>query len=203
MLIYLWTRFRGAAYLNICGIFLFTKYSTGYIITGKLWYVQGRKKYMGLFSSKEDKRAKKLELVKKLFKNSLFDHEEIVDFLIGYGDSAMINSYLVLTNKRVILKDGLKEKTAELNGIASVEQKLLSVCIKGAGFDIELKHTTYGDIITMVKNINMLKNHSTAASLPVQAPDNLDQIKKLKELLDTGIITNDEFELKKKQLLGI
>lgn len=33
--------------------------------------------------------------------------------------------------------------------------------------------------------------------------DNLEQIKKLKELLDIGAITNDEFELKKKELLGL
>lgn len=33
--------------------------------------------------------------------------------------------------------------------------------------------------------------------------DNLEQIKKLKEMLDSGIITQDEFDAKKKQLLGL
>lgn len=33
--------------------------------------------------------------------------------------------------------------------------------------------------------------------------DNLEQIKKLKEMLDNGIITQDEFDTKKKQLLGL
>lgn len=33
--------------------------------------------------------------------------------------------------------------------------------------------------------------------------DNLEQIKKLKEMLDSGIITQDEFDTKKKQLLGL
>lgn len=31
----------------------------------------------------------------------------------------------------------------------------------------------------------------------------LDELKKLKELLDIGIISQDEFDAKKKQLLGL
>ena len=37
----------------------------------------------------------------------------------------------------------------------------------------------------------------------VKTEDNFEQIKKLKELLDIGAISQDEFELKKKQLLGL
>ena len=33
--------------------------------------------------------------------------------------------------------------------------------------------------------------------------DNLEQIKKLKELLDLGAITQEEFDAKKKELLGL
>lgn len=35
------------------------------------------------------------------------------------------------------------------------------------------------------------------------ADDSLEQIKKLAELRDQGILTDDEFEAKKKQLLGL
>jgi predicted Zn-dependent peptidase len=33
--------------------------------------------------------------------------------------------------------------------------------------------------------------------------DEADQIKKYKELLDSGVITQEEFDAKKKQLLGL
>ena len=37
----------------------------------------------------------------------------------------------------------------------------------------------------------------------IQQTSNADELKKFKELLDTGIITQEEFEAKKKQLLGL
>lgn len=44
----------------------------------------------------------------------------------------------------------------------------------------------------------------TSQTHPVQSSDNnFEKLKQLKELLDMGIITKDEFELKKKQLLGL
>ncbi len=38
---------------------------------------------------------------------------------------------------------------------------------------------------------------------PTQSGDKLDDLKKLKDLLDNGIITQEEFETKKKQILGL
>ena len=38
---------------------------------------------------------------------------------------------------------------------------------------------------------------------PVQQTNNLEQIKELKEMLDSGIISQEEFDAKKKQLLGL
>ena len=43
---------------------------------------------------------------------------------------------------------------------------------------------------------------SVPSSVP-QASSNLDDLKKIKELLDAGIITQEEFEAKKKQILGL
>lgn len=45
-----------------------------------------------------------------------------------------------------------------------------------------------------------------AATTPTQAPatdDSIEQIKKLADLRDQGILTDAEFEAKKKQLLGL
>ena len=37
----------------------------------------------------------------------------------------------------------------------------------------------------------------------IQETSNADELKKFKELLDSGIITQEEFDAKKKQLLGL
>jgi hypothetical protein len=42
-----------------------------------------------------------------------------------------------------------------------------------------------------------------AASLPVLSDDAYDQLKKLGELRDAGILTDDEFQAKKNQILGL
>lgn len=43
-----------------------------------------------------------------------------------------------------------------------------------------------------------------AANSPVsQAPSSADELKKYKDLLDSGVISQEEFDAKKKQLLGL
>lgn len=42
-----------------------------------------------------------------------------------------------------------------------------------------------------------------APAQPTTADDSIEQIKKLAELRDQGILTDTEFEAKKKQLLGL
>ena len=42
-----------------------------------------------------------------------------------------------------------------------------------------------------------------ASAAPVQAASSADELKKFKELLDSGIITQEEFDAKEKQLLGL
>lgn len=46
------------------------------------------------------------------------------------------------------------------------------------------------------------ETQAPAPSAPIQN-DLIEQLKKLKELVDMGILTQEEFETKKKQLLGI
>ena len=46
-------------------------------------------------------------------------------------------------------------------------------------------------------------SNETATKQANEAVSAADELKKFKELLDSGIITQDEFDAKKKQLLGI
>ena len=52
----------------------------------------------------------------------------------------------------------------------------------------------------ILKRMREVKETSSAT---VSAPSSADEIKKFKELLDMGIITHEEFQIKKEQLLGI
>ena len=47
------------------------------------------------------------------------------------------------------------------------------------------------------------ENHDGAGATVVQQASAADEIKKFKELLDMGIITQEEFDAKKRQLLGL
>lgn len=50
----------------------------------------------------------------------------------------------------------------------------------------------------------VMRPYAFAGALPVaQLPDETEQLKKYKELLDKGVITEEEFEAKKKQIMGI
>ena len=47
----------------------------------------------------------------------------------------------------------------------------------------------------------VLTKNNPAPAAP--AGSNMDELKQLKELLDTGVISQEEFDTKKKQLLGL
>jgi hypothetical protein len=58
------------------------------------------------------------------------------------------------------------------------------------------------DVLRQNKILNRI-NKGGAASAPSQAISTADELKKYKELLDTGVLTQEEFDAKKKQLLGL
>ena len=57
--------------------------------------------------------------------------------------------------------------------------------------------------IIMQDKINTLCTSKNINTIPQEQPQTADELKKYKELLDSGIITQEEFDAKKKQLLGL
>ena len=53
------------------------------------------------------------------------------------------------------------------------------------------------------KRITELSSPTVIVNTPTSTPSAIEQIKGLKELLDIGAITQEEFDAKKKQLLGL
>ena len=80
--------------------------------------------------------------------------------------------------------------------ISTDSKKVKFYCIKN--------HKEIGEVLSKI--INKRQENTQISPKAVeehQKENNLDELKKLKELLDSGVITQEEFEIKKKQILGL
>ncbi|MBU5277036.1 PH domain-containing protein [Lactiplantibacillus argentoratensis] len=146
----------------------------------------------------------------------LNDDEHIVYATSGFIDSNTV--LVVLTQKRVIFIDkGL------IYGIKSTEVPL--DMINGVSYSKGLMFgkvsITNGAVTTLIDNVDKSTAPILAEKIKVAAEqykeslhvsvqnssasvlDGPDQIRKYKSLADEGIITQEEFEAKKKQILGV
>ena len=69
-----------------------------------------------------------------------------------------------------------------------------------------IKDNGLGDAGGMVFGMNMAQSLGMAAEQKPSAPsfdEQIEQLKKLKELVDVGILTQEEFDMKKKEIMGL
>ena len=153
-------------------------------------------------------------------KDKLIPEETIEADLKGWldkktGQNGLIqhNGQLVLTNKRVCFysEAPFEEifETIPLSKITSVEASSLMgyrvIRIHTAHDDLEFKTLEPKALFDKVlARLERLRNEPTGGSVaPAASADSVtDQIKKLGELRDTGLLTDDEFNSKKAQLLA-
>lgn len=122
------------------------------------------------------------------------------------GVGAVIGSVIGSNPKRKITHIEV-EITYETGGICELFHAKIykGKPIKAGGFD----YNSYLDIAkSLMGQLDLLiKKTSTATDgqerMSVQMVSNADEIKKYKELFDEGIITQEEFMIRKKELLGI
>lgn len=132
------------------------------------------------------------------------DHETIEYAVIGINDQSE-TVMLVCTNQRLII---LSRKHASESSRVIPLTQIKSVILK--------HQLSYDELSLIVNNEKLDINSINKTAAPIltetikkwsQNSDNLDeqveQIKKLKGLLDQGILTEEEFEAKKKQILKI
>ena len=118
------------------------------------------------------------------------------------------NNCITLTNYKIT---GVYNRHLSLNipidSISSVSKGWRgSLCITCAGNKYDIMFI--GNRDAFCSSLNELLNTRTQQALNSITPatnqqSNYDEIIKLKQLLDSGIITQEEFEAKKKQLLGL
>lgn len=120
---------------------------------------------------------------------------------------ASYNKELVIDGNTILCKKGKKTaKQFMIKDVKSVQNKSLKgIKISGNGvrYSIilvknrdEIKQAIMDKVTALAEraeqNLNVVMNNTSA-----------EDIKKFKELLDSGVITQEEFEAKKKQLLGL
>ncbi|QHS21462.1 hypothetical protein GWK91_00140 [Virgibacillus sp. MSP4-1] len=166
----------------------------------------------------EERYGKELDTfgTKKEFKylpESLYDDETIKFLTSGFLEN---NTWMIVcTNKRILALDkgmvfGLKQQEIPLDKISSVsfKKKIMygEIQIVTSSSEIKIENIFKDQVELFVKAINEAQedaNNTNNQTQAVQQDDTVSQIEKLAKLKDDGILTEEEFTAKKKQLLGI
>lgn len=135
----------------------------------------------------------------------------IVAIVGGVMNYNLKNQELTVTDKRVYGVLSRKEIELPLDKISYVESKGGSgmVIATAAGFINCQCCTNRDDVIEVMSSLLKKRNtdfHKDEAVVPCESPskfNKIDEVRKYKELLDENIITQEEFEKKKKELLEL
>ena len=115
---------------------------------------------------------------------------------------------LQITEKNIVGKDWFGKKVfLPISQISAYSTgRFLSVVsiATSSGFTKFALISNYEEIGNVLQNLINQRQEATkfTASDSIENHNNLDDLKKLKELLDNGIISQEEFDAKKKQILG-
>ncbi|WJJ10846.1 PH domain-containing protein [Prescottella equi] len=141
--------------------------------------------------------------------------ERVVELAQGVYDGNQ--GMLVLTTQRLFFFDksmlGAKVEEFEFSAIGSLGHskkmggEVISISISGRA--AEIKQVAHGRAETFIQTFRKVRSDASAASAPAPtvvqaapAPDLADQIKKIAELRDLGVLSDAEFEAKKAELLA-
>jgi len=154
----------------------------------------------------------------------LEESEQVLGAVLGayettrLGMDAVRNGVLLATDRRVVMfgkrRGGFELESFPYEHISSFEQgrTLMGSTIRmfASGNTVEVKYVNdrraMAELVSVVKSRMGRSAAQPAAVAPVAPiagqPDLLDAIRKLGELRDAGLLTDDEFQAKKAQLLA-
>lgn len=145
----------------------------------------------------------------------LNEDENIKALTSGFLDG---NTWLIVcTNKRIVFLDkgmifGLKQVEIPIDKINSIGQKrgliLGEIHIQDGASNRKIESVSKETIAPFIEAVNKeienYKNSLRGNSNQTQANTSVaDEIIKLKSLVDAGVLTQEEFDTKKRQLLGM
>lgn len=156
----------------------------------------------------------------RLIEDNLMNGEEVLMSFIGLHNYksatkhdnnfayAITNRRIIMAQKDVIVGERLKTVSLEyINDITFQSGIALGVMtidtikeVFNVGLDKQSAQRINAKVLETIEAAKAKKNQTVQLSAAVSTAD---EIKKFKELLDTGAITQEEFEVKKKLLLGV
>lgn len=149
----------------------------------------------------------------EIIQNQLSAGEDVILCFMGLHNYKSITSHennyaYAITNKRIVMGQkkmiGEVSKSVLLSNINDITYKkgialgVITIDSSAEKFNVALENTNSGKLYNLIQELIIkLKNPHSSTS------NELDQLEKLKQLKDRGIITQREFDLKKKQILGL
>ncbi len=120
--------------------------------------------------------------------------------LIFACSAMLLEQAITVTNLRVYGISGGRKVDIPKEQIASVESynNIITICTASGKINFTYL-VNCAEVYKAVLNLTYRTQHSAANDTISQA----DEFKKYKELLDGGVISQEEFDAKKKQLLGL
>ena len=112
---------------------------------------------------------------------------------------------IIVSNRRVYGKTAFgKQVDLPLDSISAVGTSLLKgIAVSSSSGKIAFNFiNNRDDIKAAITNLLLERQRNAHPAAPVQQ-SSADELKRFKDLLDSGIITQEEFDAKKKQLLGL
>lgn len=159
-----------------------------------------------------DRNIKSSKRQLKALSLMLHDNEEILYLTSTSRAFGPVLPIIILcTNYRVlIMQKGLAYgndiKQIALDKINTIDYHLSALygtfqIIDGAGKETKIKDVPKKEVVKLVKTIQeAINNYDNSSTL---SNNGINDLKQLKELADQGIITQEEFEAKKKKVLGL
>ena len=135
----------------------------------------------------------------------------IIILLSIFLNHMMSKCEITVTDKRVIGKVNFgKRVDLPLNQISAVAQGIFSSIAVATSsgsihfWCIENRDEVFDELSNLIRNFQIQKTDvNNVEKSVIQQVSNADELKKYKELLDSGVISQEEFDAKKKQLLGL
>lgn len=147
----------------------------------------------------------------------LIKPDETIKFATsGFDDLTHSSVLIVVTNKRILLENkklffGSQNTEIPLEMVNDISYNsglvMAKVSITSGTKEHKISQITKKVVAQLVDTIRqqteLANNRNNQPQSQPQAPNTVEQLKGLKELLDSGILTQEEFDAKKKQILGI
>lgn len=159
----------------------------------------------------------KLEKILAIAKGKLDSDEQILASVMGayeaklMGKDTLKNGIFIATDKRVVfygpkMFGGYDMEIFPYSNISSIEMGKSvmghSISLYASGNKATMKWINHGDVGGFTQEVKLRIGKKQETAPTSSTTDIADQIKKLAELRDAGILTEDEFNTKKIDLLA-